>query len=112
MLCNYPYAFKFRAKHALIAIMPAAPNRKRAKLQKAKTRMAGASRSFRDFARKLRADNPALAAFKPHATAGDFPAANSWQEVRAYLVRAGADHEALVGARMAWREFRLKSVKG
>jgi hypothetical protein len=95
-----------------MTIMPAPPSRKRAKLQKAKSGTAGASRSFRDFARKLRADNPALAAFKPHAMAADFPAASSWQEVRAYLVRAAADHEALVGARMAWREFRLRSVQG
>jgi hypothetical protein len=80
------------------------------KLQKPKA-TSGASRSFRDFARKLRANNPPLTMFKSYAMSAEFPAARSWQEVRGYLVRAGAEHEALVGARMVWRQFRLQAVR-
>lgn len=69
-----------------------------------------ASRSFRDFARKLRADNLPLKLFKPYALGLEFPAGASWQEVRGFLIRIGAEHEAVVGARMAWREFRSKSA--
>jgi hypothetical protein len=87
-------------------------NRRRAKLQKSKTKTSGTSGSFRDFARKLRASSPLLTMFKPYAMAAEFPAGRSWQEVRSFLVRAGAEHEAVVGARMVWREFRLKSLKG
>ena len=48
--------------------------------------------------------------FKTCALGDEFPAAHSWQEVRGFLVRSGAEHEAIVGARMAWRDFRSKSV--
>jgi hypothetical protein len=67
-------------------------------------------RSFREFARKLRGTDPPLKMFKACAMAADFPSAQSWQEVRGFLVRSGAEHEAIVGARMAWREFRSRSA--
>ena len=62
--------------------------------------------SFRQFVRKVRSSEPALVLFKEHAAADLFPDAESWYEIRSYLVKAGADHEAFVGARMAWRGFR------
>ena len=82
----------------------------RVKAQKPREGAAGPDGSFREFARKLRAISPPLKMFKTCALADEFPAAHSWQEVRGFLVRSGAEHEAIVGARMAWREFRSKSV--
>lgn len=86
-----------------------ASKRKRARKSPAEraTRRRPTARSFRDYARKLRADNAPLKMFKNYALGDEFPAGESWQEVRGYLVRAGAEHEALVGARLAWREFRI-----
>jgi hypothetical protein len=81
----------------------------RAKLKKRPAK-APLNRSFLDFARRLRPTNPPLKMFRERALAADFPAADSWQEVRGFLVRTGAEHEAIVGARMAWREYQSKSL--
>ena len=62
--------------------------------------------SFRHFACRLPGNDPALELFKHHASARDFPDTDSWAEIRSYLVQAGAQHEAMVGARIAWRGFR------
>jgi hypothetical protein len=64
--------------------------------------------SFRHFIRKLPTTNPGLGLFKVHAAESNFPDTESWAEIRSYLVRAGAQHEAVVGARIAWREFRSR----
>jgi len=64
------------------------------------------SQSFPQFVRKLRSTEPALVLFKAHAAADEFPDADTWSKIRSYLVKAGADHEAFFGARMAWRGFR------
>ena len=95
----------------MIASMPMKKKsvRKTAGESTARKRTTSASRSFRGFARKLQPANPPLKMFKTYALAEDFPAGESWQEVRGFLIRNGAEHEAVVGARIAWREFRSKS---
>lgn len=84
--------------------------RKQPAQKTARKRASSARRSFREFVRKLRADNLPLKMLKPYALTDEFPAGESWQEVRGFLVRTGAEHEAVVGARMAWREFRTRSL--
>lgn len=64
--------------------------------------------SFRHFVRKLRTTDAGLGLFKVHAAESNFPDTDSWAEIRSYLVRIGAQHEVLVGARIAWREFRSR----
>jgi hypothetical protein len=64
--------------------------------------------SFRHFVRNLRGAKPVVAAFKVHAAENAFPNIDSWAEIRSYLVRTGAQHEAVVGARIAWREFQSR----
>lgn len=63
--------------------------------------------SFRQFVRKhaKRGADSAFESFQQLARDDSFPDVGSWAEIRSYLVNAGADHEAMVGARMAWREF-------
>jgi hypothetical protein len=68
----------------------------------------GASNSFRHFVRRLPGTNPLIAAFKVHAADGAFPDTDSWAAIRSYLVRTGAPHEAMVGARVAWRDFQSR----
>jgi hypothetical protein len=65
--------------------------------------------SFSEFARRLRAHDPVFAAFKPYAMRNDFPDTNVWEAIRRYLVQSGADHDAFVGARMAWREYQERN---
>jgi hypothetical protein len=62
--------------------------------------------TFRAFARQLKRKDPLFVAFKPHAMSDDFPDASDWGAIRRHLINNGADHEAVVGARMAWREYR------
>lgn len=64
------------------------------------------SQPFRAFARRHKSKNPLIVAFKPLAMGDDFPDADDFGSIRGHLVRTGADHEAVVGARMAWREYR------
>ena len=64
--------------------------------------------SFRHFVRNLHGADLALAAFKVHAAENAFPNIDAWAEIRSYLVRTGAQHEAMVGARIAWREFHRR----
>ena len=46
------------------------------------------------------------ASIRDHAAANNFPDLESWAQIRSYMVHTGAPHEAMVGARIAWREFR------
>lgn len=62
-------------------------------------------RSFRAFVRKHEPNNPPINALRPYASADDFPSGGTWQEIRLHLLHAGAEHEAIVGARIAWREY-------
>lgn len=62
------------------------------------------SHSFRQFVRKLHTTEPELILFKEHAAADAF----SWAEISSYLSNDGAPHDAIVGARLAWRQFRSR----
>jgi hypothetical protein len=55
--------------------------------------------TFRQFVRSLHGADPVLAPFKVHVAANDIPGVDSWAEIRSYLFRTGAQHEAVVGAR-------------
>ena len=63
-------------------------------------------KSFRTFARRLKDEDPLIIAFKPLAMSDGFPDANDWGAIRHHLIRSGADHAAVVGARKAWRQYR------
>ena len=76
--------------------------------ERATPKARGRSNSFRHFVRNLRGVDPVLAAFKVHATENAFPNIDAWAEIRSYLVRTGAQHDAMVGARIAWREFQRR----
>jgi hypothetical protein len=83
---------------------------KKARSLRKKRPMPKASRgsSFRNFVRNLNGGDSMLAPFKVHAAANDFPDTESWAKIRSYLVRIGAQHEAVVGARIAWRQFQSR----
>jgi hypothetical protein len=66
------------------------------------------SNSFRHFVRNLNGGDSMLASFKAHAAANDFPDTESWAKIRSYLLRTGAEHETVVGARIAWRQFQSR----
>ena len=68
----------------------------------------GALQSFRDFARELGGTHPLVVRFKAHAKSEGLPDANDWGGIRRHLMASGADHEAIVGARMAWRQYRRR----
>ena len=67
-----------------------------------------ATNSFRHYVRHLRGVDSVLAVFKAHASENAFPDIDSWAALRSHLVRTGAPHEAVVGARLAWREFQSR----
>jgi hypothetical protein len=50
--------------------------------------------SFRDFARGINGSDPFLAAFKTQAMSDEFPNTDEWREIRYFLVRNSAPHEA------------------
>ena len=60
------------------------------------------------FVRNLRSADPGQSAFKVHAAENEFPDIDSWAEMRSYLLRTGAQHEMMVGARIVWREFQRR----
>jgi hypothetical protein len=62
--------------------------------------------SFSEFARRLKAHHPVFLAFKQYAVRSDFPDTSAWGAIRQYLEESGAEREAIVGARMAWRQYR------
>jgi hypothetical protein len=63
-------------------------------------------RSFREFVLRLKSKDPCVASFIAQAKNDCFRNISSWTEVRTYLNRAGAEHDAFIGARLAWREYR------
>lgn len=82
------------------------PVKKAPRKAKATPKTTRGPNSFHHFVCKLPASDPVLAPFKVHAAANDFPDIDAWAEIRSYLLRTGAQHEAIVGARTAWREFQ------
>jgi hypothetical protein len=64
------------------------------------------AKSFREFALLLKRADPSLNSFVAHLTSEPLPNVNSWTEVRSYLTHSGAEHDAFVGGRMAWREYK------
>jgi hypothetical protein len=73
---------------------------------RATPKASGASDSFGHFVRKLPGTDPLIAAFQVHAAENKCPDTGSWAKIRSHLSRTGAKHEAMVGARIAWREFQ------
>ena len=73
---------------------------------RATPKASGAANSFHHFVGKLPGTDPLIAAFKVHAAENACPDTASWAKIRSYLFRTGAQHEAVVGARTAWREFQ------
>ena len=69
--------------------------------------------SFREFVLHLTSNDPCVVSFIAQANNNFLRDANSWTEVRTYLNRAGAEHDAFIGARLAWREYHsaMKSKK-
>jgi len=84
------------------------PVKKASSRRTTKAKASGGPNSFGHFVRNLRGVDPVLAPFKAHAAANVFPHVDSWAEIRSYLFRTGAQHEAVVGARIAWREFQSR----
>jgi hypothetical protein len=66
------------------------------------------SNSFRDFVGNLNGADPVLARFKAHAAVNEFPDIETWAVVRSYLLQTGAEHETVVGARIAWRQLQSR----
>ena len=64
-----------------------------------------ANRPFREFVLGLKTTDPFVQTFIAHATDNSLPRLSSWSEVRTHLNRVGADQNAFVGARLAWREY-------
>lgn len=73
---------------------------------RAKPKVSGGPNSFQHFVGKLRSTDPVVASIRDHAAANNFPDIESWAQIRSYMTHTGAAHEAMVGARIAWREFR------
>ena len=69
------------------------------------SRQAASKRPFREFALRLASADPLVESFVAHAANESFPNVNSWGEVRTYLYKAGAEPNAFVGGRLAWREY-------
>jgi hypothetical protein len=68
-----------------------------------------ASRPFGEFVLRLKTSDPLVQTFIDHAADNSLPRLASWAEVRTHLNRVGADQSALVGARLAWREYASAS---
>jgi hypothetical protein len=69
------------------------------------------AKSFREFALSMKPLDPALKSFIAHFKSEPLPHVTSWTEVRTYLNRSGAEHDAFVGGRAAWREYRSKAKR-
>jgi hypothetical protein len=69
------------------------------------SREAASKRPFREFALRLASADPLVESFVAHAGNESFPNVNTWAEVRTYLYKAGAETDAFVGGRLAWREY-------
>jgi hypothetical protein len=67
------------------------------------------AKSFREFVPRMKPVDRALESFIAHLKSEPLPHVTSWKEVRAYLNRSGAEHDAFVGGRAAWREYASKS---
>jgi hypothetical protein len=68
-------------------------------------------KSFREFALRIKSADPALKSFIAHLKSEPLPTVSSWTEVRTYLNRSGAEHDAFVGGRVAWREYSSKAER-
>jgi hypothetical protein len=63
-------------------------------------------RSFREFVLGLTSNNPCMDSFIAQTNKTSLRDVSSWNEVRTYLNHAGAEHDAFIGARLAWRGYR------
>jgi hypothetical protein len=67
------------------------------------------AKSFGEFVLRMKPVGRALESFIAHLKSEPLPHVTSWTEVRTYLNRSGAEHDAFVGGRAAWREYRSKA---
>lgn len=63
-------------------------------------------RSFREFVLRLTSNDRCVEPVIAQADKNSLCDVTSWNEVRIYLNRAGADHDAIICARLAWREYQ------
>jgi hypothetical protein len=65
--------------------------------------------AFELFVARFAVGDPAVDAFKAHIRAEGFPKSTDWGNLRLEIRRAGADDNAVIGARAAWQTFKIRS---
>jgi hypothetical protein len=56
-------------------------------------------------AQRIASADPLVESFVVHAGNESFSNVNTWGEVRTYLYKTGAEPDAFIGGRLAWREY-------